>query len=966
MRRFQLVLLVLFLSLSPLFSSSTSNSENYIDLSGRWQFAMDTASVGESEQWYKMNLNDFVTLPGTTDLNKKSYKQNYKCNCLVNAMGMSTHKYCSPYSDTTSYHYTREFPFTGKAWYRKEVTIPKSFNDKHVLLKLERSKVTKVWIDNQFVEESSLLSAMQVFDVSKYVSAGKHTITIMVDNDPKLVKTGFSHIYSYDTQTNWNGILGEMSLTAMPDCHITQTDIFPDISKKEIVVKVRVVNPGNKPNKLRFVLAARSWNSDNDQSIQSKKYTELISTSDSIFTFIYPMGDMSLLWSEFSPAMYNLEVSLKAARTKEQISLQSFGMREFKTDESMFTVNGNVVFLRGKNDGCVFPLTGHTPTDTPSWLRYLRITKDYGMNHVRFHSWCPPKAAFEAADMLGMYLQVELPYWGGYSANDTALISYMTNEGLKILDQYGNHPSFCMISLGNELSGNQKVMDDIIKRFKEYDSRHLYAYGTNSNFSNPEPGVYDDFWVTVWTGKEKHNDPTYHVRSAFATNEDATSGLINAFAPSTNRNYSNAIKQYNIPVVGHEIGQFQIYPNFNEIKKYTGVLKPYNYEIFKQRLAKAGMAHQADAFFRSTGQSSLIQYREEYEAALRTQGFGGFQVLDLQDYPGQVTALVGILDPFMDSKGIITPNKFREFCSEVVPLVIMPRYCYLNTDIFKAEIKVANYSFDSFSSRTLDWKLVKNNNVELRSGNIIMETVNPGVLTKVGQLDINLNDVEKAEKLILIVEIRGTSYRNEYPIWVYPSKLSDSQTVGQVQIITKIDSAVLTDMKNGGVYLCFPEHKLIENNSVAPQFINEFWSWYMFKGICTKNNRPISAGTLGLLVDPKHAMFESFPTEMHSNWQWWNIMKSARPLIMDSLPSEINPIVQVIDNIDRNHKLGILFEFKYGKAKVLICSANLKSRIDQPEVHAFYSALNQYVSSDSFNPTVNLSEVDMKNFIDID
>lgn len=943
-------------------SAIGNDQANVLTLAGTWQFAMDTASVGENEKWYTNQLPDQVVLPGTTDLNKKSHTAGYSCNCLVNAMGKPAHKHCSPYTDTTSYHFTRLYPFTGKAWYRKEIEVPASFRGKIVYLKLERTKVTKVWINNQFVGRSDLLSAAQVFDITRFLSTGKQTITIQVDNNPKLVKTGFSHSYSYDTQTNWNGILGEMSLTALPVCHVTHADVYPDPASKSVLVKLKVSNKANKNTHLKFRLQARNEIGIKGEDISPLSYAARITSTDTVLAIRYPMGTNPLLWSEFNPHLYQLEVQVNTGRKSMQKIVQSFGMREFKTRDSQFTINGATTFLRGKNDGCVFPLTGHTPTDTASWMRYLRITKDYGMNHVRFHSWCPPKAAFEAADRLGMYLQVELPYWGSYSAKDTALINYMTNEGIQMLNQYGNHPSFCMLSLGNELNGDQKVMDEITRHLKMYDSRHLYSYGTNSNFSNPAPGEYDDFWVTGWTGKEKHKNHAYHVRSAFATNEDETGGLSNALKPSTQRNYSQAIRDYNIPVLGHEIGQYQVYPDFNEIEKYTGVLKPYNYEVFRRRLAKAGMAHQAGDFFRSTGQSCSILYREEYEAALRTPGFGGFQVLDLQDYPGQVTALVGILDPFMDSKGIITPQKFREFCSEVVPLVVMPAYCYSNREVLVAQVKIANYSLTDFSNAQLSWKLVNSENRVHTQGSLSMSKVQQGGLYELDSLKLDLQKFTRSEKLTLMVEIDGTEYRNEYPVWVYPSELSIEKP-GNVQIINSLNAESLEAVSKGGVFLMFPDHKGIESKSVAPQFINEFWSWYMFKGICESNKRPVSAGTLGLLVNTSHPVFQYFPTEFHSNWQWWNIMKTSRPLILDQFPAGLKPIVQVINNIDRNHKLGSLFEFTVGKARVLVCMTNLASVLDEPEVRAYYSGILKYVASDRFAPEVDLGFDEVKKLL---
>jgi len=166
-------------------------------------------------------------------------------------------------------------------------------------------------------------------------------------------------------------------------------------------------------------------------------------------------------------------------------------------------------------------------------------------------------------------------------------------------------------------------------------------------------------------------------------------------------------------VIGHETGQFQVYPNFREIEKYTGVLKARNFEIYQRRLKDAGMLDQADDFVRASGALSVLCYREDMETALRTPGFGGFQLLDLQDFPGQGTALVGILDAFMESKGLITPEKWRNFCNDVVPLARLEKYTWTNAEEFSARLQVANYSNRNYTDTPLHWQLVD------QSGHII-------------------------------------------------------------------------------------------------------------------------------------------------------------------------------------------------------------------------------------------------------
>ncbi|MBN1651371.1 MAG: beta-glycosidase [Bacteroidales bacterium] len=925
-----------------------------IILDGIWQFAIDSVSVGETDRWYLTSFTDSIKLPGTTDLAKKGNRNNYQCKCLINAMGMAFHDKCRPYEDSTAYHYTREYPFVGKAWYRKEVTIPAEFANKVVLLTLERSKVSRVWVDSTFVGQSSVLSAKQIFDISDHLKPGKHTITIMVDNDPSLVSTGFSHIYSYDTQSNWNGLLGELSIKAFPKCFISQTNVFPDVENQMAVVKLRIENRTGEEPRFKIVLSTELIGSTNTHKLAQTEFFANLSATDSVLSFNYPMGESPELWSEFNPALYKMKVRIETSDKNSYTDEVSFGMRKFVANGTQFQINGNTIFLRGKNDGCVFPLTGYPPMDTAEWIRYYRICKDYGINHVRFHSWCPPRAAFTAADVVGIYIQAELPYWGNYNQNDSSLINFMKNEGATILQQNGNSPSFCMLTLGNENNGCRSVMDGIVADFKLEYPRQLFSFGTNSKFTNPMPGTNDDFWVTVWTNGNERTKPENHVRSAFATNEDETSGLINAFAPSTNRNYIQAIKNYKLPIIGHEIGQFQIYPNYKELVKYTGVLKPWNYEVFKRGLEKAGMGHLAEDFFYSTGQSCLIQYREEIEAALRTPGFGGFQMLDLQDYPGQATALVGILDPFMDSKGIIEPYKFREFCSEVVPLAKMSKYCYYNTDTLKVEVCIANYGLKTFEQSKLVWRLYGlTNGLLVASGELSNIEIPSGNLTNVGKMLIPLITVSTAEKLQLSIQVDGTPYKNEYPVWVYPGN-DIKPDFGTIVVASKVDVKVISALKQGKNVLLFPDHQSIKDKSLNPQFINEFWNWYMFQGICKSNNRPISAGTMGLLIDNKHPLFKSFPTETHSNWQWWNLSKNARPLILDSWDKDIQPIVQVIDNVYRNHKLGMLFEFRCGTGKVLVCMSDLKAVGTEPEVNQLYNSIEKYMQSDEFNPQTEI------------
>jgi beta-galactosidase/beta-glucuronidase len=155
------------------------------------------------------------------------------------------------------------------------------------------------------------------------------------------------------------------------------------------------------------------------------------------------------LWSDEYCESVHLVVSLHRAEPSENegdVTLVdsenlTTGLRDFRATPDGFTINGRKVTLRGKHEACVFPLTAHPPMDRDSWMRYFRIYKEWGLNHMRCHTWTPPEAAFEAADELGIYIECELPIWWGLDFKDPKQFDYMVKLGRAILDDYGNHPS---------------------------------------------------------------------------------------------------------------------------------------------------------------------------------------------------------------------------------------------------------------------------------------------------------------------------------------------------------------------------------------------------------------------------------------------------------------------------------------------------------------------------------------------
>ena len=912
------------------------DTQSRIPLEGNWGLQLDTAGAGIAPDWLTKSCTDSLFLPGTTDMGKKG-------------------TYNTDMTLTTSL--SREYVFEGKALYTKQVDIPEEWDGTSVRLVMERTKPTTIWIDGKEVGANNDISTAQQYDLSSYLFPGTHTVAILVDNGKQAVPEkvyGSSHAYSASTQTNWNGIIGDFYLESVPLCGIDDIQLYPDVAKKVVTARVTLRNPDKGAGKGILSFYAEAWNTD-------KQHKTPVQTVEVDWTkpeqeLELALGDKALLWSEFTPSLYRFSVSLKTDQSVDT-EQATFGLRDFKTKGRQFTMNGKTTFLRGKHDACVFPLIAHTAMDVETWRHYFQVAKQYGINHYRFHSWCPPEACFEAADIEGIYLQPELPIWGNIDIDDTELCDYLLKEGRNLHRAYSNHASFVMFGLGNEMSGEEGLAM-LIQTFKKEDNRHIYSSGSNNYLGFKGKQANEDYFTTCRVGREGDKQFNTHARASFSFADAYDGGYLNHTYPNSEMDFSSANVLCDVPIISHETGQFQVYPNYEEIKKYTGVLKPRNFEIFKKRLEEAGMINLAYDFMMASGKWSALLYRADIEMNLRTPEWGGFQLLDLQDYPGQGSAYVGILDAFMESKGLIAPEEWRHFCSEVVPLFCTEKFCWTNDEALTGEVEIANYSESDLNGKQLSWVLTDSKQQVLDKGVLPLQ-VKQGELAKVVTLKPAIASVRKAEKVTLALSIDGTPYRNDYSLWIYPAADKEVAPSEDICVTDDLD-AHLKYLTEGGKVLWFPSKDKHKDQTVGGLFQTDYWNYRMFRTICENLDRPVSPGTLGILTDPGHPALADFPTEFHTNWQWFPIIKQSYPMILDRLSDDYRPIVQVIDNVERNHKLGLLFEFKVGNGKLLVCMSDLKAVQDKPEARQFYRSILEYMESSAFAPSYSLSAKDLQ------
>ena len=538
-----------------------------IQLAGEWESSLGTCH-----------------LPGTTDENRLGERNR---DTLV------------------TYQLTRLYPYSGKVIYTREINIPESFRGKKLFLMMERTKPSTVWVDGDSIGSYGHLYAPHRYELPA-LAVGKHQLKIRIDNSPTSVPKEIqgSHAWTDATQTNWNGILGEFYIEAVPVSYIRSVQVYPEVDKKQALVIVEV--DADKDGKAILDVDGYAWNTSETHTLSPQQLAVRLKKGRNRIELPVNMGDKPLLWSEFHPALYKLNIALHAGKNRDS-RMVDFGMRKFEVEGTQFVINGYKTFLRGKHDACVFPLTGYGPMDVASWQRVFRIAKQYGINHYRCHSFTPPRAALEAADIEGIYYQIELPLWGYIKRENTVLNDFLKREGDMLLEHFGNHPSFMMLGLGNELDVEIDVVREWLDDFRNRDNRHLYCFGSNNNLGWKGPQDGEDFFVTCRVGGG--DGYTTHVRTSFAYVDAEKGGILNNTRPATDKDYSGAIAHCPRPVVGHENCQFQIYPDYGQIEKYTGVLHPYNLEIFRDRLKENHLSSQAKTFHQATGHFSIECYK---------------------------------------------------------------------------------------------------------------------------------------------------------------------------------------------------------------------------------------------------------------------------------------------------------------------------------------------------------------------
>jgi hypothetical protein len=909
-------------------------AQETINLAGDWEL-----SLGDS-----LHYNDYVILPGSLLTNGKGNPVSVKTPWTGSLYDSSY--YFNPYMEKYRVEGNMKFPFfltpethyVGYAWYKKSVYVPSSWKKSRVTIFLERPHIeTTIYVNGVKVQHQMSLSTPHTCDITRWLNVGqRNTIAICVYNGIENVCVGQdSHSVTDQTQGNWNGIVGTMELRAQPkDLYIEKVRILPDLSRGCVHLSIDAGGPFswdrfNDYNNYYRIAVVKDGDDPSKAILRYRYLTEPHVEYDFLFE------DSVYLWDEFHPAVYRIGISLG-----DDYYETTFGMRNIGVNGRQFYINGHPIWLRGTVENCCFPETGYPPTDEESWTKIFQKCKSYGLNHMRFHSYCPPEAAFAAADRVGFYLQPEGPSWPNHGVRlrrGQKIDEYLLEESKRIIDTYGHHPSFVMMAAGNEPAGDWvSYCNDWVKEMKKYDPSKIYCGASVGGGwawdDGSEYHVKGGARGLDWDRHAPHSDDDYYDQ---------------ILRP---RNYKGAEDNIS-PIIAHEQGQWCAFPDFKEISQYTGVYKAKNFEIFRDLLRDNGMEQMAEKFLMASGKLQTLCYKYEIERNLRTPDYAGFQLLALNDYSGQGTALEGVLNVHWREKGYTNAKEWREFCNVIVPLAKFPKFVYSTADTLKVPIEVMNAYGSNVDSVRTAYYITDGERKVVTGGSLASGTLPVGKNISLGTLVFPLDKITKAQKMTLTVVLSG-AFKNHWDFWVYPEteivKSEEGIVKSDIHIADSLDAEAVKVLKNGGKVLLTAAGKVRYGRDVVQHYLPVFWNTSWFK------MRP--PHTTGAYIDQQHPLFKyDFPTDDWSNLNWWELLNRAQVMNLTEFPKDYQSPIQPIDTWHVSRKLGMLVEAKVLKGKLLMTTMDITSDLEHRLVaRQIRQAILAYMESDDFQPSLTL------------
>ena len=864
--------------------------------------------------------------------------------------------------------FTRKYTYTGAAEFSRTAELPDITPGKRIILTAERSRELSLRVNGKEAESivPGTLSTPYMFESSAW-KKGKNEITLTADNSyrdwPKDAIL-MSSAATDETQTNWNGVLGRITLEEKPAVFLAGIHLGAD-GEGTARLQAYLSLPAGTRRETKVKLSLRC------AALEKAFTAETVFTEGGMQTFTaegIPLRKDLRKWETEDPYRYAFTAAAEAELPDGNGCRDTIrGKAGFRTvggdREQRLCLNGRRIFLRGEANCAVYAETGYAPMSVRAWKSILGRYRAYGVNTLRFHSHCPPEAAFEAADETGMLMQPELSQWDPEKALESdESIRYYRTEMQQILRQLGNHPSFVTLSLGNELScgeTGEKRMAELVLEAKKLLPDRLYIRGSNAFLGHKGCDRESDFYTAQRCGEYRLRAIGAGMDNDHPDRKLIPHGYLNNSLPSSRTDFRDGMaavrRQCDKPVFSFEVGQYEVLPDFRELKMFRGVTVPENYRIIRRKAKAKGLLPIWEKMVEASGELALICYREEAEAAMRTPEMSGLSLLGIQDFPGQGTAIVGMMNAHLRPKPypFAQPERFRDFFRDTLPLIRIEKYTWSRGEKMEAEIQ-------GFNCGTADLKGTLVCQVRSAEGQVLCRQEKGNYRAKAGTSEIGarftftLPEADRPEAATVEAYLEGQEdvFRNTLRIWIYPER--DFIPEGDILCRERLDEDTLRALEGGAKVLLEPKsEEAALPGSMRGQFSTDFWSVGTF---------PQQEGGMGLLIDEEHPVFRGFPTSFHTDYQWWR-MAGQRAMRLPDEKDAGGIIVRQMDSCLRLDTFAMLLEARVGKGRLMISSMGLKELAPAPEAVALRNAMIRYMQSEEFRPKAEMAPETVRDMI---
>lgn len=656
-------------------------------------------------------------------------------------------------------------------------------------------------------------------------------------------------------------------------------------------------------------------------------------------------------WNGMAGEIALITESALRSMEEEKHSYAKEHPRCMEVREGNFYADGIPLYFRATHFGGDYPVTGYPATDIGWWKRIMGIIKEWGLNSIRCHSYCPPEAAFRAADEEGVFLLVECGMWNIFQEG-IPMLEVLRQETRRILRQFGHHPSFAFFSPSNEPGGKwYQPLREWVKETRAYDQE--LGYGGRRLYTAQSGWFYD-----VPPKDIEGTDFIYLHRSNYGP---VPGGSIRNSTGWKGRDYSPSLEGAALPVVSHELGQWCAYPDFRILSEKNNFLRPCNFELFREIAEENGVLPYEKEFLWCSGRNQLRLYKEELEANFRTPEIKGFELLDLHDYAGQGTALVGFLDIMWENKGYAAPEEFRCFCGDTVLLARLSSYVWKKNDRVEIPVEVSHFGARELSGETLEYRLTAGEET-LVSGRIGDINVACGSCSHVGNILLDFSVVKTSA--VLTLELELGEVKNSWQLTVFAEPTSEAEHTAEAgaavsaerkaHVINQDGPSAPADclytrswkeakeaLGRGSRVVYAPHLSELSYECPALSMKNVFWNGQM---------GPSWIRNLGIVVQESHPVFRRFPTGGDGGWQWEDILAHSRGFWMKDMEN-VKPVVRPIDDWNRSLSLGLMFEAKVGQGSLFVVTADLEGSFEErPAACCLKQAILDYAASEEFAP----------------